>query len=70
MKENQRLKMLYLKQLFEQETDEDHPMTMPQILKYLTEHEISAERKMIYQDIAELRNFGMDIIADKRGRET
>ncbi|MBO6159246.1 MAG: WYL domain-containing protein [Firmicutes bacterium] len=70
MKENQRLKMLYLKQLFEEQTDEEHALTMPDILKYLEENEISAERKMIYQDIAELRRFGMDIISEKKGRET
>ena len=70
MKENQRLKMLYLKKLFEEETDEEHPVTMPRILAYLQENDISVERKMIYEDIEELGRFGMDIISEKRGRQT
>ena len=45
--ENQKLKLLYLKQFFEEETDEDHPATMPDILAYLDSKGIHAERKSI-----------------------
>ena len=31
---NQKLKLLYLKQFFEEHTDEEHPATMQQILDY------------------------------------
>ena len=44
---NPKLKLLYLKQFFEEETDEDHPATMPDILAYLDSKGIHAERKSI-----------------------
>ena len=58
---SQKLKLLYLVQMFEEETDPEKGMTMPQIIEYLYEHDISAERKSIYRDISILREFGMDI---------
>ncbi len=60
--ENQKLKLLYLKQLFERQSDERHPITMPQILAELESLGIRAERKSVYDDIARLQQFGMDII--------
>ena len=60
--ENQKLKLLYLKQLFEQKTDERHPISMQQILSELQSLGIAAERKSVYDDIACLQQFGMDIV--------
>ena len=65
--EGQKLKLLYIKQLLEQQSDEDHPLTAQQILDYLAARDISAERKVVYSDIACLQEFGMDII-HKPGR--
>ena len=65
--EGQKLKLLYIKQLLEQQSDEDHPLTAQQIMDYLAARDISAERKAIYSDIACLQDFGMDII-HKPGR--
>lgn len=65
--EGQKLKLLYIKQLLEQQSDEDHPLTTQQILDYLAGKDISAERKAIYSDIACLQDFGMDIL-HKPGR--
>ena len=48
---NPKLKLLYLKQFFEECTDEDHPATMPQILEYLDSKGIHAERKGIYKQL-------------------
>ncbi len=59
--ENQKLKLLYLKQLFEQQTDEDHPISMAEILSALAARGIQAERKSIYDDIVCLQSFGVDI---------
>lgn len=59
--DKQKLKLLYLKQLLEQKTDEYHPITTQQIIDALALHGISAERKSIYSDIACLEEFGMDI---------
>lgn len=60
--ELQKLKLLYLKDLLEQQTDEQHPLTVQKILDYLQNLGIQAERKAIYNDIACLQAFGMDIL--------
>lgn len=65
--EGQKLKLLYIKQFLEQQSDEDHPLTAQQILDYLAARDITAERKAIYSDIACLQEFGLDIV-HKAGR--
>lgn len=65
--EGQKLKLLYLKELLETESDENHPISTQQIIDYLASHNITAERKAIYNDIECLQEFGMDII-HKPGR--
>lgn len=65
---NQKLKLLYLKQFFEERTDEEHPATMPEILAYLKAHGVDAERKSIYDDLGALSDFGMDVRKDDYGK--
>ena len=65
--EGQKLKLLYLKQLLEEQSDENHPLNTQQILNYLAARDIKAERKAIYNDIICLQDFGMDIV-HKPGR--
>ncbi|MGI6536570.1 MAG: helix-turn-helix transcriptional regulator [Eggerthellaceae bacterium] len=60
-RENQKLKLLYLAKIFQEETDGKVGLTMPQIIEHLREYGISAERKALYRDIKALREFGMDI---------
>ncbi len=60
-RENQKLKLLYLAKIFQEETDGKTGLTMPQIIEHLREYGISAERKALYRDIKALREFGMDI---------
>ena len=67
-RENQKLKLLYLKQFFEEKTDEDHTAAMSEILAYLKENGIEAERKSIYSDLAALADFGMDVRKDEYGK--
>lgn len=66
--ENQKLKMLYLVQIFSRETDDTHKLTMPEIISKLAAEGVNADRKTLYQDFEELRRFGLDIIAEKEGR--
>lgn len=66
--ENQKLKMLYLVQLFSRETDDAHKLTMPEIIAKLAAEGVNADRKTLYQDFDELRRFGFDIISEKEGR--
>ena len=65
MKSNNKLKLLYLAQMFERKTDEEHTMTIQDIIEYLADKGIKAERKSLYTDIALLRDFGYDIIGEK-----
>ena len=60
--ENQKLKLLYLRKIFEEQTDEIHPITIARIIDELGKHGIEAERKSLYRDIRLLQDFGMDII--------
>lgn len=64
---NQKLKLLYIKELLEKYSDEEHPVTVADIQKYLAERDVAAERKSIYSDIEMLTRYGMDIIYDRRG---
>ena len=58
---NQKLKCLYLWQFLLQNTDEEHPATIPQMIEYLAQHDIPAERKSLYDDIEALRRCGLDV---------
>lgn len=60
--ENQKLKLLLLKDYLEQNTDEEHPASMAKILAYLSENGVSAERKSIYSDIEALVDYGVDVV--------
>ena len=63
----QRLKILYLYRILTECTDEDHALTMPEIIAKLEACGISAARKALYEDIEALRCYGLDIV-DSKGR--
>lgn len=65
--ENQKRKLLLLRDYLLRKTDEAHPASMTSLLKMLEEHDISAERKSVYSDLELLRDDGLDIIRDKDG---
>lgn len=65
---NQKQKMLYLEKIFQEETDDDHGLTLQQIAEWLQKHGVNADRKTLYSDFDELRNFGLDIISSNSGR--
>lgn len=60
--ENQKLKLLYLARYFLERTDEAHSVSVAELIAYLDGLGIRAERKSIYDDIAALQRFGMDIL--------
>ena len=62
---NQKLKLLYIAKYFMENTDENHYVTVPELIEYLASKDISAERKAIYDDIECLKLFGLDICAEK-----
>lgn len=66
--DHQKLKMLYLVKIFTEETDDQHALTMAQIIEKLNSCGVNADRKTLYQDFEELRTFGLDINAQQEGR--
>lgn len=65
---NQKLKNLYLMKILMERTDENHSITMPEIISALEAYGISAERKSIYSDIESLRTYGLDIVGEAEGK--
>lgn len=65
---NQKLKLIYLMKILLERTDETHSMTMAEIIDALAAYDISAERKSLYNDIENLRVYGLDIIGVQEGR--
>ena len=59
----QKLKILYIMQMLMENTDEEHAMSMQEIIASLERQGISAERKSIYDDIEMLQQFGVDILS-------
>ena len=58
---NQKTKILYLMKILMEETDELHPLTIKELVTKLDQYNIQAERKSLYNDIENLRSFGIDI---------
>ena len=62
---NQKLKLLILKDFLLRNSDEKHPVTIPQIIEELARYDIKAERKSLYDDLEALRVYGLDIVQSK-----
>ena len=62
---NQKLKLLYLLKILTEQSDEEHCMSAQALIEALAAYEIKAERKSIYDDIAQLIDFGYDIVLVK-----
>lgn len=65
---NQKLKLIYLMKILLERTDETHSITMPEMIDALAAYGISAERKSLYNDIENLRVYGLDIIGIQEDR--
>jgi len=65
-----KMKMLHLIRIFSQETDDEHALTLQEIIAKLAAVNISADRKTLYTDFEDLRQFGFDIIAQQRNHTT
>lgn len=62
---NQKRKLLCLCQLLWERTDEEHPLTVQELIDALEGMDIHAERKSIYDDMETLRTFGLDVQSRK-----
>lgn len=61
-------KILYLIKLLMEKTDCEHGVTIADIIEYLEQNGIKAERKSLYDDIETLNDFGLEVLNQKRGK--
>ena len=61
----QKQKLLYLLKILTEQSDEEHCLGAQALIDALAVYDIKAERKSIYDDIAQLIDFGCDIVLDK-----
>ena len=64
---SQKRKLLYVMKLLLERSDENHPISMPELLAFLEARGISAERKSVYDDLEVLRDFGLDVVKGSGG---
>lgn len=62
----QKLKLLAIMRMLQDETDSERGLTMRDIIERLEAQGIEAERKSVYRDIETLREFGLDIATYQR----
>ena len=65
---NQKLKIVYLIKILTEKTDEQHSITMNEIISELKAYGVNAERKSLYDDIENLRQYGLDIVGEQHDR--
>ncbi len=65
--EGTKRRLLILRDIFFQETDENHRLTAAELEQRLEQLGIPGERKSIYRDIAVLQEAGMDLIRTHQG---
>ena len=63
----QKRKTLILARVLLERTDEDHTMTVPELITALEAEGVTAERKSVYDDLEALRGFGLDV-QSRKGR--
>lgn len=61
----QRFKLSFLREILLEETDSEHSITMPKIIEKLQKRGVSAERKAIYNDIADMEELGVTVKGTK-----
>ncbi len=64
----QKLKLYYLAKIMLEKTDDEHMMSMAEMITELEEYGVSADRKSLYDDLQALSVLGLDIIGEKIGR--
>ena len=64
---NQKFKLYRLAQIMQEQTDDDHYITMPEIMKELAKYDVTADRKSIYTDLRDLSVLGIEVDAEPVG---
>lgn len=65
---NQKLKLLYLLKIMLEKTDDEHSISMSEIVTELARYDVTAERKSIYSDFEDLEKIGFEVIGEQKGR--
>ena len=64
---NQKFKLYRLAQIMLERTDEEHYISMPEIMEALSEYDVTADRKSIYNDLRDLNVFGIEVEGEPIG---
>lgn len=64
---NQKFKLYCLAQIMLEETDEEHYISMPEIIEALAAYDITADRKSLYQDLRDLEKLGIEVEGEATG---
>jgi len=65
---NQKLKLSYLCKIMQEKIDDEHRLTLAQIIKELEKYDITAERKSLYDDFKIIENdLGIEVIKETEG---
>ncbi len=65
---NQKFKLYRLAQIMLEQTDEEHYITMPEIVKALDGCGVTADRKSVYQDLRDLETLGIEVEGEPVGK--
>ncbi len=65
-----KLKILYVKDILEQDLERGQTISMREILGKLAERGVPAERKSVSDDLRLLRQYGLPIVCIRRGKAT
>lgn len=66
----QKKRLFLLRDFLLAESDEQHPLSIADMISYLKKNQISAERKTIYDDLQVLQDCGLDIVRTRNAQNT
>ena len=67
MQNGDNLRQLYLLKILFERTDENHPISTPEIIRVLSEeYGIAAHRQTVKNDILSFQQFGLDILTERK----
>lgn len=64
---NQKFKLYRLAQIMQDLTDEEHYITMPEIIEELAKYDVTADRKSLYADLRDLSILGIEVEGEPIG---
>ena len=62
---NQRGRVLVLLDILRRRTDEDHPLSVPQLVEEMSQRGVNIERKSVYEAVTTLQEQGYDVVLQR-----